>query len=203
MTEAATIYQCPDCLRLYADGIWKPFPFRAFVPESRACGANDCAAMAADLQQAERDRMARRRRQARPIPPPKRECRQPWKENDEDTRRPQGFSHAQEQSRFVAEGDGTSDCEKMLELLFGPPDTGFRPDDPTRTSRGPWISSHDLKYTHGIETPNSRASQLRGSATLDSHPLVKQFDLDIDCRRNPAEYSVCFKEHSGRRARNE
>jgi hypothetical protein len=222
------IFQCPECLRCFTSEGFVSHPLRAFVPALQACGAADCGGVQAAWREAQRAKEAAnalrlkqwRDKRARGSKGEVRDARpscdrggvwSPVKENEDDLRRVDApavadlgtcaLSHAAEQARFVANGDGVSDCERMLEILFGDPDKGgFRVDDETRTSRGPWVSSHDLKYKHRIETPNSRASQLRGSGTLEAHPIVQRWRLDIDCRRNPARYSVCFCEHSERLA---
>ena len=115
----------------------------------------------------------------------------------------QALSHKDRQRDFVAKGKGDNDNERMLELLFD----GFYSTDPTRTSRGRWISKEDLIFKHGILTPNSRASELRGSESHIPHPLVEQFRLEIDNSSNAEVtghaggvscYSVCFIENSVR-----
>jgi len=126
---------------------------------------------------------------------------------DTEPLEPAGLSHQDEQRRFAAAGDGDNDCERMIEILFagGDPrvakDTDFfRPEDPERRSIGKWVSRQDLVHLHGIETPNSRASQLRGCKSYDPHPLVRRFRLDIDTDKVDGEWSyrVCFIEHSER-----
>jgi hypothetical protein len=126
---------------------------------------------------------------------------------DTEPMQPSGLSHQEEQRRFMAAGDGDNDCEQMIEILFAGGDPRraqdadfFRPEDPARQSIGKWVSRQDLVHKYGIETPNSRASQLRGCDSYDPHPLVKRFRLDIDSAKVDGEWSyrVCFIEHSER-----
>ncbi len=115
--------------------------------------------------------------------------------------RPTDLPHRERQAAFVASGAAESDNERMLELLW----RDFIPEDKERRSRGVWISTQELIHRHKINTPHSRASQLRGSETLVPHPLVVKWRLDIDQCSDPAVtgqtgscYSVCFVERSER-----
>jgi len=115
------------------------------------------------------------------------------------------LNHSEQQAAFVAEGRGEDDGERMLELLFAPSAAGlgdgFDVSDPARVSRGRWVRADDLIHVHRINTPHSRASELRGGTkTHRGHPLVLQFNLEIDQMMigGFSCYSVCFKEHSER-----
>ncbi len=209
MTTTETILQCGKCLRQH-DGAGVLRRFVPGVPELVDCGRDDCAAVAEQNRLDDAGRQQRRvqRRQARrdvsrhpsrdtrhaihPACPPERPL---------PRRSVMGpdLPHAEQQRQFVASGAGNSDCEKMLGLLW----EGFRADDPDRQARGPWITSHDLKFQHHIETPNSRASQLRGADSYPAHPLVRKHRLDVDCAvvAGKWSYSICFVEHSERLAR--
>lgn len=112
--------------------------------------------------------------------------------------------HKERQRDFVAQGKGDGDNERMMELLCD----GFDLFDAARVARGPWISKQDFIYKHHIATPNSRASELRGSETHVGHPLVNEYRLEIDqssdkeiTKQEGSCYSVCFVEHSIRLAR--
>lgn len=105
-------------------------------------------------------------------------------------------THAQNQAAFVAEGAGDTDNEILLNLLR----RGFNENDPTRSSRGQWISTADLIFVHRIQTVHSRASQLRGSDSLKMHPFIAQYRLDVDSYKVNGKwgYSLCFIENSER-----
>jgi hypothetical protein len=115
-----------------------------------------------------------------------------------------GLSHKERQREWVGQGKGDGDNERMMELLC----QGFDLFDATRSARGKWISKQDFIFEHKILTPNSRASELRGSETHPGHPLVNEYRLEIDqCSdeeitgQSGSCYSVCFVEHSLRLAR--
>lgn len=140
MTENATIYQCPECLRLFnAGGDWLPHPLRAFVPESAVCGAADCAGVAGELRQKERERTAQRlaRRQSCRRSEVKgqraevsRAVRSPVKDNEEDTRRmanvgevkaPAGVTAREfSQEDFVASGAAEKSNQAIIEFFEKP-----------------------------------------------------------------------------------
>jgi len=198
------IQQCARCGRQH-DGSGQVRRFVACVPQMADCGLPDCADVVERNRQEDAGRQERRQARcgkprhsslvtrhqghpACPEPPlPRRSVTGP------------DLNHKDQQRQFVSSGAGSSDCEKMLELLW----VGFQAYDPARQSRGEWISSHDLKFVHHIETPNSRASQLRGAESYEPHPLVSKHRLDIDCAVVDGKwsYSVCFIERSERLAR--
>lgn len=181
MSETATIYQCPDCLRLFnAAGEWLAHPMRAFVPESQGCGAADCAEVTGALQQRERERVARRmeRRKRGNVEPRTsnverrtsniehrtsnvqrpRPGRQPFKENDEDLRRPAPVAvEAREvvtarefgQEDYLASGAADSQNEKLLEFFRKP------------NNFGRWFKATLLEDLSGARRMNNRAVDLR------------------------------------------
>ena len=85
----------------------------------------------------------------------------------------------------------------MLEELL----RTFDLHDATRTARSRWVTNAEWSERFGITRPNSRASQLNGSDTLQTHPLIKMHRLFVDSRVQPGtlqvwERSLCFVERS-------
>lgn len=123
-------------------------------------------------------------------------------------------THQERQRLFAAEGKGDNQNELMLDLLLKEvhPEfpRGFDMAAVPRVGRGGWISKAELIHEHFIDTPNSRASELRGSETHPGHVLVNRWQLEIDNSSDGSVtgqpggvscYSVCFREHSYRIAR--
>ena len=213
MTSSEAIFQCGVCLRYFIAGELVALSIGDQAAAARAgqitpldgCGLADCADLKAARLEREKAHLQRFQRGGKKdcrtvapkSAPPSRAARLPYKENDSEPENVR--SHAENQTAFVAEGGGDTNCERLLELLW----QGFDVNDPTRTSRGVWISDDDFIYRHRIKNVHSRASQLRGSETLTPHPLVKQHRLDIDTKKMGDfwHYSVCFIEASERLAR--
>ncbi len=216
MTSPETIWQCEKCLR-YFDAAMTMIETKppGVVPDSFRCAEPDCGDEAAKLLAQEALAAANRRQRkidrrhavnthgGRPV----REARLPYSEDVREWQganaheppvaagRPQ-LAHADEQSRFSAEGDGVTDCNKMLAILA----KKFNVADLSRTARGEWISNHALIYDYKIPNAHSRASQLRGSETLEQHPFIASHRLDVDTKwlAGGWHYSLCFIEHSER-----
>ena len=219
MTAAQTIHQCTVCLRYFEDGqvktagdLLRQFGTLANCLEQFICGRHDCATVCRAHQQADVERRQRRiaRRSAKADGNTEaRFVRSPYAADEEREFRdiaanePPGvadphpqLAHGDEQARFSAEGDGVTDCNKMLDLLL----KNFDANDSSRVSRGRWISNQDLIYVHKIPNAHSRASQLRGSETLPKHPFIEHHRLDVDTKwlAGGWHYSICFLEHSER-----
>jgi hypothetical protein len=227
MTSTETIYQCARCRRFFAEGRVIQISMSEGLAAARGgnitsfdCHESDCVDRARQNSQEDEDQRQRWRARRciavpraprRPAPdgrphpacPPERAL--PRRSvTGPDALFKAGSSPSENQLAYSTMGVGDSDCEKMLTLLFEKFDV-IDPNraDSERASRGRWIPRSELVHTHGIETPNSRASQLRGCDTIRSHPLVKRHRLDVDTKFLNGEwhYSICFIEHSERLAR--
>lgn len=151
---AETIFQCEICLRQH-DGAGKVLDFVACVPQSQDCGQDDCAEVKARRDRAEKTKREFRRSQThssqrhrgmekksfthygisrvfRSSCPPEDERNYNFENASPVSPEPPQLNHADEQSRFVAEGDGVSDCNRMLAILA----RNFNAADASRTSRG-------------------------------------------------------------------
>lgn len=215
--DAPEVFSCPNCERLYdANGaVLSP---RLCVPVSKACGQNDCeevrkekADMAQVIRQSRQevltqreaqrkhcsspnaDKMHQRRARAlggechRGMPPEREDC-----ERDGST-----LNQAEQQTRYANGDHAKSENERMLAELL----RTFDLNDPTRTARSRWVSNKEWWDDFRIERPNSRASQLNGSRTIEPHPIIKMHRLRVDQRTRPGngnviERSLCYIEHS-------
>lgn len=217
---APSVLQCGLCHRQH-DGAGGLLPSRLCVPSIVECGREDCAAVMEQILADQRAYLLRVKARQRDVGSKRKagkavrgasrpatfrsscapaEARNPLpveREVEAD------LPHKERQAAFVAEGKGENDNEKMLELLF----VGFNPADGSRRSRGRWIAADDLIHKEFINTPHSRASELRGSKTHVAHALVSRWRLEIDQCSDGAVtghvagascYSVCFLEHSKR-----
>lgn len=220
-TDAPEVFQCPACERQYAaSGDWV-IPPRICVPVMRDCGAEDCDAVKlanaerlVAARQSRREGLAQRRAQrkgcskGRPSQMHQRsseaaQCHRGMPpERDDAEVNGSDLSHAEQQAEFASGQEATTQNEAMLAELL----KTFDLHDPTRTARSRWVTNKEWQERFGITRPNSRASQLNGSDTLEQHPIIKMHRLFVDSRIMPGtaqvwERSLCYVEHSLFRAR--
>jgi len=211
MVESPKVFSCPHCERLFDSNGVRLSP-QLCVPVSQECGRDDCAGVLAAKVAAAQARVVskvakRRERRER------QHCRTmhhglkannegdchrgmpPEREDSEVDGHP--LTHVSQQREFSTSDTAQSQNEAMLEELL----RTFDLHDATRTARSRWVTNAEWSERFGITRPNSRASQLNGSDTLQTHPLIKMHRLFVDSRVQPGtlqvwERSLCFVERS-------
>lgn len=211
------VFQCPACERWFAgSGDW--LSRRLCVPVMRDCGAQDCEMVAvakaqriATIRQSHQEGLAQRRAlrkgcsKGRPKQMHQRsnetdvtQCHRGMPpERDYAEVNGSALSHKEQQVEFANGHEATPQNQLMLGELL----KTFDLHDPTRTARSRWVTNKEWQERFGITRPNSRASQLNGSDTLEQHPIIKMHRLFLDSRIMPGtaqvwERSLCYVEHS-------
>lgn len=220
MTDSATIYQCPECLRQH-DGALRALPFRPCVPEMKVCGLADCGSVADEndaLEQRRAERWHARWKERHPAAPCRAELkkvtpapgpaprREPYPPDSEDERRLEPVQVGADLSAAAV-----NQCEAMLaEFLKTFPNEWLFETFPRPDHRSQWLSNAHFAALrtpaapHGITRPNSRASTLNVGQTSNGiqvrapHELITRHQLWIDSRGSGenTERSLCYREHS-------